>query len=88
MIGQNGSDTTMDITKDNIVDILYSLYSLYSPESILCDVRFNLLSPANFTNSSNAPSSIPAKTSMPKVTKSMEKKDMFDALFDSDIALI
>jgi len=71
----------MDITNDNVVD----MSSPYSPGSTLSDGLFDPPSPANFTNSpvANAPSSAPAKTSTPKVTKSTEKKDAFDALFGS-----
>jgi len=82
-IGQNGSDTTMDTTNDNVVD----MSSPYSPGSTLSDGLFDPPSPANFNNSpvANAPPPPPpppaAKTNIPKVNKSTEKKDTFDALF-------
>lgn len=80
-IGQNGSDTTIDIANDNVVD----MSSPYSPGSTLSDGLFDPPSPANFNNSpvANVPSSAPVKSSTPKVTKSTEKKDAFDALFGS-----
>lgn len=78
-VGQNGSDATIDMTNDNIVD----MSSPYSPGSTLSDGLFDPPSPANFNNSpvANAPPSTTAKTSTPKVNKSTEKKDAFDALF-------
>ncbi|EZA62404.1 PHD and RING finger domain-containing protein [Ooceraea biroi] len=80
-IGQNGSDATIDISNDNVVD----MSSPYSPGSTLSDGLFDPPSPANFNNSpvANAAPSAPAKISTPKVTKSAEKKDAFDALFGS-----
>lgn len=78
-VGQNGNDATIDMTNDNIVD----MSSPYSPGSTLSDGLFDPPSPANFNNSpvANAPLSTAAKTSTPKVNKSAEKKDAFDALF-------
>lgn len=77
--GQNGNDATVDMTNDNVID----MSSPYSPGSTLSDGLFDPPSPANFNNSpvANAPPPAAAKTSMPKVNKSTEKKDAFDALF-------
>lgn len=79
-IGQNGSDAPIDMTNDNVVD----MSSPYSPGSTLSDGLFDPPSPANFNNSpvANAPP-LPAaaKTTAPKVNKSADKKDAFDALF-------
>lgn len=78
-IGQNGSDAPIDITNDNVVD----MSSPYSPGSTLSDGLFDPPSPANFNNSpiANAPPPVAVKTTAPKVNKSAEKKDAFDALF-------
>lgn len=78
-VGQNGSDATIDITNDNVVD----MSSPYSPGSTLSDGLFDPPSPANFNNSpvANAPPPVTAKTNTPKVNKGAEKKDAFDALF-------
>lgn len=67
------------MTNDNVVD----MSSPYSPGSTLSDGLFDPPSPANFNNSptANAPPSAAAKSSTPKVNKSTEKKDPFDALF-------
>ncbi|XP_071569924.1 PHD and ring finger domains 1 [Temnothorax nylanderi] len=78
-VGQNGNDATIDMTNDNVVD----MSSPYSPGSTLSDGLFDPPSPANFNNSpvANAPPPAAAKTITPKVNKSTEKKDAFDALF-------
>lgn len=80
-IGQNGSDTAIETTADNVVD----MSSPYSPGSTLSDGLFDPPSPTNFNSSppvANAPApSAAAKTVTPKVNKSAEKKDAFDALF-------
>ncbi|EFN60820.1 RING and PHD-finger domain-containing protein KIAA1542 [Camponotus floridanus] len=78
-IGQNGSDAPIDMTNDNVVD----MSSPYSPGSTLSDGLFDPPSPANFNNSpvANAPPPAAAKATAPKVNKSAEKKDAFDALF-------
>lgn len=78
-IGQNGSDTVIEATNDNVVD----MSSPYSPGSTLSDGLFDPPSPTNFNSSPviNAPAPAAAKTTTPKVNKSAEKKDAFDALF-------
>lgn len=67
------------MTNENVVD----MSSPYSPGSTLSDGLFDPPSPANFNNSpvANAPPLAAAKTGTPKVNKSTEKKDPFDALF-------
>lgn len=66
------------MTNDNI-----DMSSPYSPGSTLSDGLFDPPSSANFNNSpvANAPPPVAAKTSTPKINKSTEKKDTFDALF-------
>lgn len=77
-IGQNGSDTAADVTSDNV-----DMSSPYSPGSTLSDGLFDPPSPANFNSSPvlNAPPAATKTSSTPKVNKSAEKKDAFDALF-------
>lgn len=76
-IGQNGSDAAADMA-DNI-----DMSSPYSPGSTLSDGLFDPPSPVNFNNSPvlNAPPAATKTSSTPKVNKSAEKKDAFDALF-------
>lgn len=77
-IGQNGSDTAADVTNENV-----DMSSPYSPGSTLSDGLFDPPSPVNFSGSPvvNAPPAITKTGSTPKVNKSAEKKDAFDALF-------
>ncbi|EFN80079.1 RING and PHD-finger domain-containing protein KIAA1542 [Harpegnathos saltator] len=77
-IGQNGSDAAADITNDNV-----DMSSPYSPGSTLSDGLFDPPSPVNFNSSPvvNAPPATTKTSSTPKVNKSAEKKDAFDALF-------
>lgn len=77
-IGQNGSDATIDIPNDNV-----DMSSPYSPGSTLSDGLFDPPSPVNFNSSpgANPPPAAIKTTSTPKVNKSTEKKDAFDALF-------
>ncbi|XP_014483609.1 PREDICTED: uncharacterized protein LOC106749063 [Dinoponera quadriceps] len=78
-IGQNGSDAAADMASDNV-----DMSSPYSPGSTLSDGLFDPPSPVNFNSSpvANAPPAA-TKTSnnTPKVNKSADKKDAFDALF-------
>lgn len=77
-IGQNGSDATIDMTNDNV-----DMSSPYSPGSTLSDGLFDPPSPANFNSSpvTNAPPTTAKSSNTPKINKSSEKKDAFDALF-------
>jgi len=62
-IGQNDSDTTMNITNDNVVDISYL------SKSTLSNGLFDPPSPANFTNSLIANASFLRKLVRRRVTR-------------------
>lgn len=72
--GQNGNDANADVPND-IVD----MSSPYSPGSSLSDGIFDPPSPANY-NGSPAALVTNSKNNLPK---NKDKKDLFDALFDS-----
>lgn len=81
-MGQNGSDATLDLTNDMVVD----MSSPYSPGSSLSDGIFDPPSPGNHNGS---PANIPTgnKIGPSKNNKAADKKDAFDALFGSSPAM-